>query len=173
MKKLTLLALSLPLAMTFGINEANAAGLGVHGTFALPTGDFGDLAGVGFGGGVSWTRELNNKMTYGGKVSYLTFGSEKIGPFEYSYSMIPVVAKANYYFGGNEEMRFYGSLSAGYYFVSVDFDNGFGSSSSSSGEIGFAPGVGMEMGKLDFNAEYHLVDGSNLTYFGINVGYNF
>ncbi|KAA3599315.1 MAG: hypothetical protein DWQ06_10400 [Calditrichaeota bacterium] len=173
MKKLTLLALALPLVATLSINEANAEGLGVHGTLGLPMGDFSDFAGLGFGGGVSWTRELNENMTYAAKVSYLTFGGKDVDAFggstEYSYSMIPVVAKTNYYFGGSESMRFYGSLSAGYYFVSVDV----GSASSSSGEIGFAPGVGMEMGNLDFNAEYHLIDGSNLTYLGINVGYNF
>lgn len=165
MKKLTLLALALPLAVTLGVNEANA-GIGIHGSLALPMGNFGDVAGMGFGGGASWERELNENITYAAKVSYLTFGEEN----KITTTMIPVMGQTNYYFGDNEDMRFYGSFSAGYYFINLDADGG---ASVSDNKVGFALGGGMKMKSLDFSAQYNLVDGSNFSFLGVNVGYNF
>ncbi len=153
-----------------GVNEANAeTGIGVHGSLALPMGNFSDVAGLGFGGGVSYERELRENMTYLAKVSYLTFGEEEVGAAKYSYTMIPMMGQTNYYFGDNEDMRFYGSFAAGYYLISVDV----GSASSSANKVGFALGGGMKMKSLDFSAAYNLVDGSNFSFLGVNVGYNF
>ncbi len=168
MKKFTLLALALPLAMTLGVNNANAEGFGVHGSFALPMGDFADFAGLGFGGGVQYEKSLNENMNYGIDASYLMFGEES----GVTFSVIPILAKAKYFFGGNENMNFYGSLGTGYYLFLSSFDSDL-IDDETEGKFGFVPGIGMTMNQFDFSAQYHFADGSKGNFLGINVGYNF
>lgn len=167
MKKFTLLALALPLAVAFTSN-ANAEGFGVHGSLALPMGDFGDVAGFGFGGGVQYEKAMNENMSYGINASYLMFGEEK----SVTTSVIPIIAQTKYYFSSNDNMSFYGSLGAGYYLFSFSFDSDL-VDDETEGKFGFAPGVGMKMNQFELSAAYHFADGSKGNFLGINVGYNF
>ena len=50
--------------------------LGVNGKLAVPLGDFGDQAGVGFGGDLRVGYRITDNMTVGLSGGYILFGTE-------------------------------------------------------------------------------------------------
>ncbi|MCC7431235.1 outer membrane beta-barrel protein [bacterium] len=175
MKNLLKIASILPFVGILATTNVNAAGLdiGVNGNLAMPTGDFADAAGFGFGAGVSVGKSISSKLSAKLGASYLMFGEKN----NTTFSIIPILGTVNYYFGGSEKFMPYGSFSLGMYMNSAEFEIGTVKVSTDETKFGFAPGAGflMPMGsnKLDVSVNYNFADGSDLTYLGINVGYVF
>lgn len=67
-----------------------------QGLLTLPTGDFGDAAGTGFGGGIGMTVPYSELLSFRGEISYVMYGSKDFGDYEWSYSMIPFDVLAQY-----------------------------------------------------------------------------
>ena len=175
MKKLFVLA-----AFLFAFNFANAQqmALGVGGNVFLPMGSFGDVVSMGFGGNAKFEYKLQQGLHLTGAVGYLTF-SPKDDIIGWTYSVIPVLAGAKYYF--SKGMPFYGMAEVGINFASVTVKIpsysfmgqtfGGGESTASGSEFGFNFGAGYELpvGKsaLDIYAKYQSFESSVA---GINVG---
>lgn len=176
MKKLFSVLFVVLFAFTFA-NAQSKMAVGVGGNLALPMGTFGDVAGMGFGGGASFQYSFSENIVSTATVTYLMFGEKDLsGIGKYSYSIIPIHVGAKYYFGS-----FYTSAETGMNLISLTVDiparTLFGvtipgsSSSTSSSEFGFAVGAGYElpMGKnaLDLSVKYQNYASSTAA---INVG---
>ncbi len=163
--------------------------LGVGGELLLPSGNFGDVAGTGFGGTANFLYQINNQISISAIAGYMTWGGKSIdiglGKWEYSYSAIPILAGGRYYFTEGDS-RVYGSAELGFYMFSTEITTPSydffgvtiqgGTATETSTEFAFAPGVGFEMKlgenmNLDLTGKYVVIsDANNLN---LRVGINF
>ena len=109
---LSLMALLLLAAPALALETENM-NFYVQGIFALPLGDFGDFAGSGFGGGLGIRVPYNDVLSFRGEAGYIAFGKKDYEfpdfpdyNYEYSYSMIPIMALGEYFF--TADRLFYG-----------------------------------------------------------------
>lgn len=135
-------------------NAQNKMTVGVGGYFALPMGTFGDVAGMGFGGGASFEYEVSPGLKATASAQYLMFGKKSIGLSEWSYSIIPIHAGAKYSFVGG----LFGFVKTGLNLLSLNLKSSYGSvtveSSSSSTEFRYAAGVGYSLPMGDSNLDF-------------------
>jgi opacity protein-like surface antigen len=147
-----------------------------QGTFSLPTGDFGDFAGNGFGGAIGIRVPHNEQLSFRGEAGYIFFQGQEFGAgdfkADYSYSMIPIVALAQYFF--TPEAMFYGLGGAGFYNVRFDVDYatetfGVADFDDSSTEFGITLGGGYTVNEqISVEARYNIIsDADQLTINGI------
>lgn len=176
MKRIMILALVISsLALSNAFAQVN--GYGARGVLALPSGDFGDVAGTGFGAIGMVLYGFNENLNFSGSAGYIAFGGKENTYFntegyKYSYALIPITTGARYYFGGTEsKARFYAGGELGYFIYSVNVDTPEGGSAvsgvSSTGKFGLTPQVGVELSILDIRAAYSLAD---FNYIGLEVG---
>ncbi len=168
---------------------------GVNVMLGLPMGTFGDAAGFGIGGGIEGNYFIQDKFSVGIEAGYLAFAAKDVLGIDNSATMIPVLAKATYFFMEDEFMP-YASLGVGFYAVTtkiegellgVSFD-----SETDLGGFGISPRVGAqyEVGDgfwINANVQYNLLFNGETTestvggvtvetetdptnYLGINVG---
>lgn len=182
MKKVfvTIVALFLFVGMTQAQNKMN---LNIGANVALPMGNFGDVAGTGFGGTVQFEMQFMPQLYGTASAGYITWGGKDFGTFSYSYSAVPVMVGAKYYFmptGG-----FYGHGQLGLYFFSADVEapavsvGGFtfgGDLGGSSSEFALSLGAGYELPlspklMLDLSGAYIII--SDLGHVGIRAGVKF
>lgn len=185
MKKLVKLAAVAALCLASVAASAQIK-VGANAGAFIPMGTFGDMAGTGFGGGLSGKYMLNDNMAVGLNAGYYTFGEKDLIIAKYKMSIIPVAANFTYYFGEGS-FKPYAGLDLGMYMVKTDVtietsglsdlfsdlsdlsDTDTSSSDASSSDtndsqtkIGFAPVVGCEYNftdalGLDVNAKYHYI----------------
>jgi opacity protein-like surface antigen len=152
----------------------------IHGVFSLPTGNFGDFAGNGFGGGVGISVPHNDMLNFRGEVGYIMFAGESYDygtySWDYSYSMIPIVALAEYHF--NPDTPLYGLGGAGLFMsrfsvegeepiTGTTFDN-----SDSSTDFGLSLGAGFGVNeKFSVEGRYNIISDAN--QFTVNVIFRF
>lgn len=172
MKKV-LFTVVLLLCVTISTNAQSgqmAVGGGV--VIAMPMGNFGDVAGMGFGATARGEYSLNKQMSIVADIGYITYGEEIDG---WSYSQIPIMAGVKYYFPGG----FYGLGQFGIHMISWDFEyttpsyniGGYNfpgetiSSDDSESKIGFNLGGGYEtkVGNmiLDLSAQLSVIEDAN------------
>ncbi|HEY6906956.1 MAG TPA: outer membrane beta-barrel protein [Ignavibacteriaceae bacterium] len=178
------------LVFAFSMNSTMAQGknyLGIGANLALPLGTFGDVAGVGFGGTVSFEMEFTPNITGIASAGYLSFGGKDFTSPYYSYSWgysdIPIMAGVKYYF--TPSTPFYGiaqigfQIFDGHYKITSTvpgYENFYSGSAGSSTEFGFAIGAGYEIpvglkGAIDLTGTFNLV--SDLNYIGVRAAYRF
>jgi hypothetical protein len=162
----------------------NKMSLGIGFNVALPMGNFGDFAGTGFGGTavfeMGFTPQLNGTATAG----YISWGGKDVmtpaGTFGYTYSAVPVLVGAKYFFMPDGGL--YGHAQLGFYFFSVDVEvpsgvNTFGVDvGSSSTEFAAAVGAGYELPLSsslmgDISAAYVII--SDQGHVGLRAGVKF
>lgn len=182
MKKILTVIFSIILLAGLNIAQSKMAlGLGVN--VALPMGNFGDFAGTGFGGTAVFEMEFAPQLNGSVTAGYITWGGKDVntgfGNYSYSYSAIPILIGAKYYFmpaGG-----FYGHGQLGFYLFSVDVEvptgTGFGFDvGGSSTEFAISVGAGYEIPvgtntMVDLGAAYIII--SDLGHVGIRGGVKF
>ncbi len=164
-----------------GFINAQSQWISIGGNLALPIGDWSESANLGFGGTAAYERSFAPNIVGQVYAGYLTFSGEDSGvdDFGYSYSMIPIMVGAKYYFQPGKGL--YANAQLGVHLLSVDVDvpeqyeGFFESSSDTETEFGIGIGVGYElpMGKnaLDISALFNLVNDAN--YIGARVAYKF
>jgi len=171
------------LAVLFtGFINAQQQGVSIGGNLALPIGDWSDFANIGFGGTATYERSFAPNIVGQVYAGYLTYGGKDsdVQGFSYSYSMIPIMAGAKYFFQPGKGL--YANALLGVTIVSADVDvpaayQGFGfDASTSSTEFSFGVGAGYEVpvgGKnaVDIGAHFMLVSDAN--YIGARVAYRF
>jgi hypothetical protein len=167
-----------------GISQAqNKMFLNVGANVALPMGNFGDVAGTGFGGTAQFEMQFMPQLYGTASAGYIKWGGKDFGSFSYSYSAVPVLVGAKYFFmpaGG-----FYGQAQLGIYFFSSDVTvptinvGGFsygGSTGGSSSEFTLSLGAGYELAlspklNLDLSGAYIVI--SDFGHIGLRAGVKF
>lgn len=138
--------------------------LGADFALAIPLGDLGDAAGIGFGGLARFEYVLTPPLNLTVRAGYIHH-LEKNG---FTYSTIPVLAGVKF-----------AVADAVYLAAELGFFNNrgsFGSLSSSETDFGATVGAGYRMGDLDLRAGLQFADlgnaGESMSLV-INAGYNF
>lgn len=138
---------------------------------SLPMGSFGDIANMGFGFAGNFFYGINNNIDVTGSIGYISWGTDFD---EISYSNIPILAGARYYFQ-KSQFTPYGLAELGMNLFSIDlpeyeiFGQTYGGSESTS-EFGLNIGGGFlyNLGNmdLDVNAKINIIsDLNHLTLF--------
>ncbi len=101
MKKLLSILVIIVFAASFSLAQhKNHVSIGAN--VSLPLGSFSDFAGVGFGGTATFEMAFTPNITGVATAGYLKFGGKDLSEpgytFSYSYSDIPIMVGAKYYF---------------------------------------------------------------------------
>ena len=105
-------------AMVLSLVSMNAkaggdnARLSIGAEVGLPMGNFGDAASTGFGGSVRYEMPMGDNLGLTGTVGFLTFSAKTGGLISASYTMIPIMFGAKYYFT-EQQNGFYGAFALG------------------------------------------------------------
>lgn len=167
------------LALTAGTTMAQNGRFSIGAELGLPMGDFGDGAGIGFGGTVGYEHPIGDMMGIGLRAGYLTFSGKDGGP---SSSMIPAQAFFKYYFMEAQD-GFYAMADLGIHNFRVDLgsytDPFTGTTidlgTASSTNLSYAPEIGYHLANIDLGLRYQLISttGSTTSYLGVRIAYVF
>jgi hypothetical protein len=147
---------------------------------ALPMGSVGDVYGMGFGAFAQGQYGLTPEILGTAQVGYTMFGEKEWLPsYKSSMSAVTILVGAKYNLSKQVVPGFYGSLQIGLYMASIkstfpSYNYYTGQAiteeiTTSGSEFVFAPGVGYQMGNLDFSVRY--VINSAVGNLGVNVAY--
>ncbi len=185
MKKLLTVLVVTIFAAGFGFAQPkNHIGIGLN--LSLPMGTFGDNAGIGIGGTVSYEMGFTPNITGIVSAGYIKYGGKDITtPYytlSYGYSDIPIMVGAKYYFTPKNPL--YAIAQIGFQIFNANATSsstvpGYSytfSASGSSTEFAFAVGAGYEIpigpkNAIDVTGTFNLI--SNLNYIGARVAYRF
>jgi len=172
MKQL-LSVLLLAVLFTGFINAQSKMAFGLQAGIAIPTGDFGDVYDMGFGGQGNFAYHINPMLDVTASVGYLTWSGKDA---DYTFSSVPLLAGLRYYFG-KDKFKPYIAGELGVHFTSFDYEFSGVSYSSSDSYFGFGAGAGFlyKMGPnldLDVNAKYNSIstEGSSSSYISVMAG---
>jgi len=132
--------------------------IGIDGGIAMPTGDWGDAAGFGFGALARLEIPLQPKLTITARAGYIHHTSKEAaaGPLggggDTSTSEIPFFGGARYAFSQQATSEIYGAAELGLVMYRVSFDFDGESMSESDTNLGMTLGAGYRTGKLDLRA---------------------
>lgn len=167
MKKITYVLFLAVIFFSVGqIDAQSKKAVSIGGNIALPMGDFGDAAGTGFGATVTGEMELADKIVGTATIGYLMWAEESLGGYDYSYSAIPILAGAKYYFQNN----FYAYGQLGFHLFSVDVEpESIYFDGDSDTEFTLGLGAGYEFNQFDITAMFYIISDAN--YLGIRAAY--
>ena len=167
---LFILALSAGSALAL---DMEAKSFYAQGIFALPTGDWSDAAGNGFGGGIGMLVPHNEQLNFRGEVSFIKFGGKSFGDYDWSYRVIPIVALAEYTFQYDSPLYGLGGLGLYMGHFSADYTGpdgfGFGSYDDNNNDFGLVIGGGYHVNEqICVEGRFNIVSDSNeLTIHGV------
>ncbi|TDQ08562.1 hypothetical protein [Pedobacter metabolipauper] len=171
MKKLFLAA---AIAGFFGISNVNAqtsdpamggSKIGIGAEFAFPTGNFGEIYKMGYGGSLQYQMPIANKLNFLATAGYLNFTPEDGLPFE-DYGVIPVKLGARYFLAEN-------------FYAGGELGAAFGTGDNSETAFIYTPHIGVEFpvadkGTVDLGARYEAWSNNGTSRFiGLRLAYNF
>ena len=132
--------------------------IGIDGGIAMPTGDWGDAAGFGFGALARLEIPFRPKVTFTARAGFIYHTSKEAaaGPLggggDTTTSEIPFFGGARYAFSQQATSEIYGAAELGLVMYRVSFDAGGESMSESDTNLGMTLGAGYRTGKLDLRA---------------------
>ncbi len=180
MRKLALALLILALGAGGALAmDMDARTFYIHGIFVLPTGDWADFAGNGFGGGVGLKVPHDDRLSFRGEVGYIFYAGkdyeytilDETYSYEYSYTQIPFLALVEYQFNPDSPIYGLGGLGLHYFSYSVDPEPDFPVDDSTT-EFGLTLGGGFRINEqLSGEARYNLISDAN--QFTVNVVFQF
>lgn len=172
------------LALSFAAAPSHAAGtwIGVKAGLNLPTGDFGDVASLGYFAGATGTVMMSEQFGLGGDLVFHSFGVDndyeeaeavRVGStVDISLSALQITPHAMYVIPTNGDFKPFVRLGLGLYRAAKKLEaSGGGDSNDSSTDFGFNVGVGgmkKASDKMAYGVEllYHSIstegDSSNL-----------
>lgn len=147
-------------ATSFAQHQVNA---GVE--LGLPSGDFGETQGIGFGVSGKYLYNMNDNSAITGTVGFLSFGGKDVSGVKF-----PSVSAIG--FKGGYRYAFAGSENGFYVEPQLGFTSFSGGGASQSG-FTFAFGAGYKVSKFDIGARYEStsVSGGSLPFIGIGASY--
>ena len=184
MKKIFVVAIMVALVASFASAQnlwgegKMSAGGGVE--LALPTGNAGDVYGMGIGFFGVFQYGINQDLMLTGQIGYTMFGEkEYAGGHKAKLSSFNILAGGKYNLSKAITPGFYALLQLGLYNASASvtspaisfggYTYGGGEVSASSSEFVFVPGVGMQFGPIDASIKYIL--NGDIGNFALNVAY--
>ncbi len=146
-----------------------------QGIVALPMGNFGDIANLGFGAGVGMLVPHTPELSFRGEVSYIYFTTEDFGDVDVSASLIPITALAQYNMK-DSELYLLGGLGIALAKASIDYGTEFpgfdGSDSDTSTEFGLTLGAGYHVKPgMTLEGRFNVISDANSL--SVNLGYFF
>lgn len=155
-------------------------------TLAIPLGDFGDGANMGFGATVAFMYRVIPQLDLTGSLGYLRWGYKE---FDGSFSSIPLLFGARYYFTNGTVMPYAGA-ELGLHFASASiklptytlFGETYGGGTESSSDtdfgVGFGGGTLIQVAPnflLDATLQFNIIarSGSSSNYLSLEVGASF
>jgi outer membrane protein W len=168
------------------INETYAQmKLSLQAGLQMPTGDFADGAGLGFGANATFEYLQSSPLSFTALIGYNSFGAEDELPEgrDLSFTSIPILVGARYYLARGNYHPYLG-VELGVHFLSTKFSRTEGNTTvtveSSSSEFGLTPMAGFRYHvsptvDLDINLKYNIIttEGSSTSFMGINGGVQF
>jgi hypothetical protein len=150
---------------------AQRQGISIGGNVYLPVGDWAEFASIGYGGSATYEHQLGRNIAGVISVAYISFSGDEE---ETSWSMIPVLAGAKFYFSPKMDWYITGLLGAN--FVTAESTVLDEEVSASSTEFAFSANLGYELmlsekGALDISGGFQYI--SDLSYFGLRLAYKF
>lgn len=139
--------------------------IAVDGGVAMPTGDWGNAAGFGFGALVRFEMPVLPKLVVtarAGYIQHLSKGGGDMAGGDSSTSEIPILGGVRYLFSQQATSAWYGAAELGFVNYRVSLDAGGMSQSSSSTNLGMSLGGGYRTGKLDLRGGLLLPDLGNV-----------
>ena len=139
-----------------------------QGILALPMGNFGDFANIGFGAGLGLKVPHSPELDFRGEVSYIYFTTEDIPDADVSASLIPILALAQYNMDSSSAYLL-GGLGFAIASVSIDYNVDVpgvgtfsGSGSDSSTEFGLVVGAGFNLSPtMTLEGRFNLISDAN------------
>lgn len=169
MKKLVLFLIII--LFVSGSLIAQQPGISIGGNVYFPVGDWAEIASIGYGGSVTYEHPMGRNIAGVIYSGYTYFGGDEEG---LSWSMIPLVAGAKFYFTPKLDWYMAGLLGVNFVTAKTTF---LGSEvSASSTEFAGNGNFGYELktsdkGALDISAGFVYI--SDLSYFGMRLAYIF
>jgi len=154
---------------------AQRPGISIGGNVVFPVGDWADIASTGWGGSATYEHPLGRNIM-GVIYSGYTFFDGSVEGF--SWSSIPLLAGAKFYFTPKQDWYLAALLGAN--FVTADFSTmllnepieGSESSTEFAGNINFGYEIKTsEKGAVDISAGFVYIN--ELSYFGMRLAYIF
>jgi hypothetical protein len=121
--------------------------------FALPFGDFADIASIGYNLGVTGDYVLNDQWAIGGEVGYYTFGgnddlekrltAQYATPVDFRFRALPVTIHGKYLLPGDDKKAPFIKGAIGMYNVNSSVEGGLINTDDSQTAFGFQLGGGV------------------------------
>ena len=158
---------------------AEKMGVGADAEFALPIGNLGDAAGIGFGAVGKFNYNINDNISLTGRLGFIYHLAKDYGIVTVGISYIPVRAGMKYFFMGNND-GFYVGGEAGVNYLMARASSSSSLVTSTGGDsslkFGLGGGAGYQLGKLDFRGGLNFLDVGHIgdsIVIALNVGYRF
>ncbi len=173
----------------FGLSQFTFAqgsiSYGLNGEFAIPIGDFGDAANLGFGGTGTIQMQTTDNFFLFLRSGYIRWGGKDINVFgvnvSSNYSAIPIMGGGAIYLGSeNPRVYLFGEL--GVHVFKASAESNFldpitgnlqtASASSTETEFSAAPGIGVIFGEetqVSIAGRFNYVT-DKLSYIGFRIG---
>lgn len=140
--------------------------LGIGAEFAFPTGTYGDVYKLGYGGSLLYQHPVAANLNLTGSAGYLSFkAKDSFGGG--SYGSIPVKAGARYFVAEN-------------FFIGGELGAAFSTESGGKTAFAYSPGIGIEFpvsdgGAIELGGRYEGWSASSTTrsFIGLRLAYNF
>jgi len=165
--------LSVMLAVPAAGRDAQPKHWYAQGIFALPLGDFTEIADLGLGGGGGLSVPLGSAWSFRGEASYIWFRTKDFPGVDPSVALVPVNALASYFLQDSQAYLM-GGLGVVFAKLSASYSIGehSGSGSEWSTELGLILGVGYVINpRFDLGARFNVAGDAN--HFSLNLAYGF
>ncbi len=143
--------------------------LGANFELNLPVGDFGNVAGTGYGGNLRFQYGADSRSAFTATAGYLVWGKK-----DYAGGISGQAKAFNIFLGGKYYFApgFYGSLEGGLYFTTFDYSGIVVGASGNATRFMLPIGLGFQKSGFEIGARYMLYH-PDLNNFSITLGYNF
>ena len=150
---------------------AQKPGISIGGNVYFPVGDWAEFASIGYGGSVTYEHPLGRNIAGVIYSGYTYFGGDEEG---ISWSMIPLVAGAKFYFTPKLDWYMAGLLGVSFITAESEFlgEEFSASSTEFQGNVNFGYEIKTsDKGAVDISAGFVYIN--ELSYFGARLAYIF
>ena len=150
---------------------AQKPGISIGGNVYFPVGDWAELANIGYGGSITYEHPLGRNIAGVIYSGYTYFGGDEEG---YSWTTVPLVAGAKFYFSPKLDWYMAGLLGVSFLTLKTTFLGVENTESSTEfqGNVNFGYEVKTsEKGAVDISAGFVYIN--QLSYFGMRLAYIF